>query len=130
MNPRDWEVLDLTPEQLDYVQVLMDAIDHPFPTGACWGNSQLMVLEDGGHRLTYWEGEAVGLSGFKVPHGWVVIDREKVVEVTWRPWWSKGGPLLQPYPEFEYTGVEISLEKIQEMASTGWLHSHLPGGGW
>jgi hypothetical protein len=93
-NGREMESRTLSKEQLQYLRVITRG--GGFPMQQCYGNSQETLLRsDTDHRLEYFEGYATtGL--LPVNHGWLVLDGECLVDLTWRRRDAKPrGPILK-----------------------------------
>lgn len=114
-------------DQREYMVEIMRFSGHSFPSGACWGNAQMCILYDLAERLSYWEGVAVGYSGYPVHHGWLVIDggspSATIVEVTWRRV-GEERPIIDPLESFRYDGQLIPREAVYRQSDQGSLHNH------
>jgi hypothetical protein len=120
---RDFVSAPLTAEQHKYLRAVLAGTSRRFPWKECFATSQrVKLLRDFEARLDYYEGWAVS-SAIPVHHGWLVLDGERIIDLTWR----KTGlakvrlPLERTrifgaFPEgWEYRGVRAaSREQIRE----------------
>ena len=73
----------LTVDQHAYVRSVIRGRGR-FPWKQCFSSSQLVKLNDRENRLEYYEGYAVCATGIPVHHGWLVLDGDRVIDLTWR----------------------------------------------
>ena len=80
---RPFQQRELTPEERAFVEGCAARYGRRFPSGACFKNSQqLLLFGDDEGRLRYVEGYA-SCSGIPWLHGWLTIG-EKVIDPTWK----------------------------------------------
>lgn len=81
---RDFVSAPLTAEQHRYLRAVLASTSRRFPWKECFATSQrVKLLGDFESRLDYYEGWAVSRA-IPVHHGWLVLDAERVIDLTWR----------------------------------------------
>ena len=81
---RSFDSAPLTTEQHRYVREVLRRDRGRYPWKQCFSTSQRVIcLSDFQNRLTYHEGVAVSRV-IPVHHGWLVLDNERVIDLTWR----------------------------------------------
>lgn len=81
---RDFASAPLTAEQHRYVRATLARDSGKYPWKACFATAQRVKLwSDPDSRLDYYEGWAAS-GPIPVHHGWLVLDNERVIDLTWR----------------------------------------------
>jgi hypothetical protein len=81
---REFVSAPLTAEQHRYIREVINLAGRRFPWKECFSTSQrIKALYDFDSRLDYYEGYAASFA-FPVHHGWLVLDGERVIDLTWR----------------------------------------------
>lgn len=78
-----------------------------FEPKSCFHSSQLFVVQHGLNRYQYCEGYAMGKAGFPVPHAWIVMDDDHVIDLVWRP--ATQGVLHEGW---RYKGVFVPANRL------------------
>lgn len=123
-NGREMESRTLSEEQLKYVRSITRC--GSFPIKQCFANSQEQLLRADSERLEYFEGYATtGI--LPVLHGWLVLDGNTLIDLTWRRRDASGDNLkgrvtrtriIGEIPEgYGYIGLSVASRKeIKEQA--------------
>jgi hypothetical protein len=107
-----YQAQELSQEQLDYLDQVMERSGYFFAPRECFSNAQYALLFDVENRMAYVEGYAHGQAPIPVHHGWLTIDGAPV-EITWRDHSSnRSGPMIQPKLDFAYFGVEFDRDDL------------------